>query len=51
MEQFAKLQKLDPYQLENMDTYSDLLYLKGCILLLLNSSTLFELEMINFICF
>ena len=34
VEQFAKLQKLDPYRLENMDTYSNLLYVKVCILLL-----------------
>ena len=33
VEQFAKLQKLDPYRLENMDTYSNLLYVKVCILL------------------
>ena len=35
VEQFAKLQKLDPYRLENMDTYSNLLYVKVCILLFL----------------
>ena len=28
VDQFAKLQKLDPYRLENMDTYSNLLYVK-----------------------
>lgn len=25
---FAELQELDPYRLENMDTYSNLLYIK-----------------------
>ena len=35
VEQFAKLQKLDPYRLENMDTYSNLLYVKVSILVFL----------------
>lgn len=29
-ESFSKLQKVDPYRLENMDTYSNLLYVKVC---------------------
>ncbi|CAC5376698.1 Cell division cycle protein 23 homolog [Mytilus coruscus] len=28
---FAELQELDPYRLENMDTYSNLLYIKGSL--------------------
>ena len=32
VDQFAKLQKSDPYRLENMDTYSNLLYVKVCTL-------------------
>ena len=28
VDSFSKLQKVDPYRLENMDTYSNLLYVK-----------------------
>ena len=31
VESFAKLQKFDPYRIENMDTYSNLLYVKASV--------------------
>ena len=34
VESYAKLQKVDPFRLDNMDTYSNLLYVKVRIIIL-----------------
>jgi len=37
---FGQLQQVDPYRLDNMDTYSNLLYVKVCNLPVLPSSSM-----------